>query len=267
MSVVEVVRGESPVVLAFPHTGTDLPPGVGPHLNDTGLALADTDWWIHDLYAGLLPSATTVRTSVHRYVIDVNRDPMGASLYPGQNTTTLCPTTDFDGRPIHISPPDEAEIARRVDEFHAPYHVALAEEIGRAKARHGFAVVYDCHSIRSQIPNLFGGTLTDFNVGTFGGLTCDPRIEAAVVEICRKSEGYSSVLNGRFKGGWTTRNYGQPDNRIHAIQMELAQSTYMEESPPWRWSPERVARLRPVLKEILTTIDALARSGALTEAI
>ena len=88
MNEIEITRGDSPLVLGLPHTGTYLPGDIT-GLNDTGLALADTDWHIHDLYAGLVDDITTVRTRIHRYAIDANRDPSGESLYPGQNTTTL----------------------------------------------------------------------------------------------------------------------------------------------------------------------------------
>lgn len=261
--MIEVSRGNSPLVLGLPHTGTDVPAEVWERLNETGRALADTDWHVHELYAGLVDDVTTVRTPVHRYVIDVNRDPSGASLYPGRNTTTLVPLTDFDGTPIWHEAPDEAEIARRLAAFHAPYHAALAAELERVKAIHGAAVLYDCHSIRGHIPYLFEGRLPDFNIGTNKGKTCDKAIEAMVVARCEAAEGYSTVLNGRFKGGWTTRHYGRPAEGLHAIQMELAQSTYMREAPPWNWLPERAERLRAHLQDILTKLDDIARTGGL----
>ena len=257
MSFLEITRGESPLVLGLPHTGTHVPSEVAAHLNETGLALADTDWHIERLYDGLVPGVTTVRTRIHRYAIDANRDPSGISLYPGQNTTTLCPTTDFDGRPIYLpgQEPDEPEIARRRAAYHAPYHAALQAELGRVKALHGFAILYDCHSIRSHIPFLFDGTLPDFNIGTNGGTTCAPEIEAAITAICAGASGYSSVLNGRFKGGWTTRHYGQPANGVHAIQMELAQSAYLTtEAAPWSYDEAKSERLRAPLETILETL-------------
>lgn len=219
--------------------------------------MADTDWHIDRLYAGLVDGVTTVRTTIHRYVIDANRDPSGVSLYPGQNTTTLCPLTDFDGLPIYLEgqEPDAAEIVRRRDIYHAPYHAAIAAELARVKAIHGFAILYDCHSIRGRIPFLFDGILPDFNIGTNEGATCAPAIESAVREICAGAEGYRSILNGRFKGGWTTRHYGRPDEGLHAIQMELAQSTYMVESPPWDYVPDRAENLRKHLKSILETLS------------
>lgn len=261
MMPVEVVEGDSPVILGLPHTGTWVPEDVRAGLNETGLALADTDWHIHDLYAGLLPGVTAVRATFHRYVIDANRGPDDASLYPGQNTTGLCPVTDFDGRPIHREGrvPDAVEIAARRAAWHAPYHAALAAQIARVRARHGVVVLYDCHSIRSHIPFLFEGRLPDFNIGTNGGATCDPKIESAVVEICAGAEGYTSVLNGRFKGGWTTRHYGRPTEGVHAIQMELAQSTHLAtEAAPFAYDAAKAARLRPVLKEILVRLGTLA---------
>jgi formiminoglutamase len=222
-----------------------------------GRALADTDWHIHRLYEGLLGSVTTVRTRIHRYVIDTNRDPSGTSLYPGQNTTTLCPLTDFDGRSIYWdgAEPDADEIERRRVEYHAPYHKALEAEMARIRERHGFAVLYDCHSIRSEIPFLFDGALPDFNVGTNDGETCAQKIESIVTSCCARAEGFTSVLNGRFKGGWTTRNYGRPDEGWHAIQMELAQSTYLaEQSPPWAYDAIKANRIRTPLKSILESL-------------
>ena len=255
--MIEVTQGASPLVLGLPHTGTEVPADIWDKLNENGQALADTDWHIHDLYAGLVEGVTTVRTRVHRYVIDANRDPAGISLYPGQNTTTLVPTTDFDGKPIwrESHEPDEAEITRRRDAYHAPYHAALQAELERVRAIHGFAILYDCHSIRGDIPFLFEGRLPDFNTGTNLGTTCDPAIEAMVVARCEAAEGYTSVLNGRFKGGWTTRHYGRPAEGFHAIQMELAQATYCQESPPWTYLPERADRLRAHLTLILTDLQ------------
>lgn len=261
MAVVDVEHGSSSVILAFPHTGTEVPDEIGRRLNPNGRLLADTDWHIHRLYAGLLPDATTVRATFHRYVIDANRDPSGTSLYPGQNTTGLVPTTDFNGEPIWDAgaEPDAGDVAERRARFHAPYHAALAAEIARVRAQHGIAVVYDCHSIRSVIPFLFEGRLPDFNIGTDGGRTCAPAIERAAVEVCAAAPGYSSVLNGRFRGGWTTRHYGRPDDGVHAIQMELAQATHLAtEAPPFAYDDAKAERLRVPLRTLLQRIEAIA---------
>lgn len=265
MSLIEIARGTSPVVLGFPHTGTDVPDEVRADLNDNGRLLADTDWHVHDLYDGLLDDVTTVRATFHRYVIDANRDPAGHSLYPGQNTTGLVPLTDFDGLPIWREgrQPDAAETARRVQAFHAPYHAALAAELERVQAIHGIVVLYDCHSIRSRIPFLFEGKLPDLNIGTDNGKSCDGAFERAVAETAAAAPGFTSILNGRFRGGWTTRHYGRPSDGFHAIQMELAQSTHLaREEPPFDLDPARAAVLRPRLKAILERIDAIARSFA-----
>jgi len=261
MNPIELTRGDGPVILAIPHAGIEIPGDIEKSLNETGQALADTDWHVDRLYEGLAPDATIMRATFHRYVIDANRDPSGESLYPGQNTTGLCPVTDFDGAPIYREghEPVDAEIQRRQRTFHAPYHGALAAEIERVRALHGVAVLYDCHSIRSRIPFLFDGALPDCNIGTNSGASCAPEIARAVAEICNNAEGFSSVVNGRFKGGWTTRHYGQPAQRVHAIQMELAQSTYMEEQAPWTYRPDLANRIRPHLKKILDAISEAAR--------
>ena len=258
MNPVEVVSRDGPLILGLPHTGTWLPEAIREKLNARGRILADTDWHIERLYGGLVAGATTVRATFHRYVIDANRGPDDASLYPGQNTTGLVPVTDFDGEPIWTEEPDAAEIARRKAEFHAPYHAALAAEIARVKARHGVAILYDCHSIRSRIPFLFDGVLPDFNIGTNTGASCDPRIEAAVFDLCAAS-GRTHVVNGRFKGGWTTRHYGRPQDGVHAIQMELAQSTHLStEAPPFAYDEGKAATLRVTLGSVLEKLVALA---------
>ncbi|WP_420858492.1 N-formylglutamate deformylase [Marivivens marinus] len=261
MRPVTVAQGDAPIVLGMPHVGTWLPEDIRADLNDRGRTLSDTDWHIDQLYDGLLPGATVVRANFHRYVVDANRDPNGQSLYPGQNTTGLVPLTDFDGAPIWSRPPDAGQIAARRDRFHAPYHAALAAELHRVRARHGIAILYDCHSIRSHIPHLFDGTLPDFNIGTNGTTTCAPEFEVATARICAGAPGYSTVVNGRFKGGWTTRHYGRPETGIHAIQMELAQSTHLaDETAGWAYDPDKAAGLRPYLQHILETLAELAQT-------
>lgn len=267
MQVFTVTPGDGPVVLGMPHGGTWLPADLTARLNPTGQALADTDWHIARLYEGLLPGVTVVASNVHRYAIDANRDPAGVSLYPGQNTTTLCPLTDFDGKPIWQpgQEPSQDEILSRRAAFHAPYHAALQAELDRVKARHGVAVLYDCHSIRSLIPYLFDGLLPHFSIGTNSGETCAPAIEAATYARCTQATGFTHVLNGRFKGGWTTRHYGQPSTGVHAIQMELAQRAYLAgEAAPWSYDQARADPLRAVLGAILADLDTIARSGALS---
>ncbi len=263
--MIEVVHGSGPIVLGLPHTGTEVPDEIYQRLNERGRALVDTDWNIHRLYDGLLDNVTTVRTPVHRYVIDVNRGADDASLYPGQNTTGLCPVTDFNGQPVYRDgqEPDAAEIENRRQSYHRPYHQKLSTEISRVRASHGAAVLYDCHSIRSLIPYLFAGELPDFNIGTNSSTSCAAVVEKTVHEICDAATGYDTILNGRFKGGWTTRHYGQPASGIHAIQMELAQSTYMKEAPPWSYDEAKAERLREHLANILNTLERLAQTGDL----
>lgn len=269
MSLVEVSPGTSPFILAFPHAGTAVPPEILERLNDRGRLLADTDWHLDTLYHGLLPGATTVRATFHRYVIDANRDPAGGSLYPGQNTTGLVPETNFEGDPIWRAgqEPTSADVAGRLAEFHAGYHAALAAEIARVQSFHGAVVLYDCHSIRSHIPFLFPGVLPDFNIGTgfsrrMADLpgTCCAAIESAAVDAVQAAEGYTHVLNGRFKGGWTVRHYGNPErDNVHAIQMELAQSTYLgAEAPPFAFDPAKAKAIRVHLQRVLERIEAVA---------
>lgn len=261
MTPVTVIPGDGPLVLGQPHVGTMIPPEVSVELNDLGRSVPDTDWWIDRLYESIAArtGATVVRQTLSRFVIDVNRDPSGVSLYPGQNTTTLCPTTTFDAEPIYRDgcEPDPAEIARRKGLYFAPFHAAMAAAIETARIRHGYCVVYDCHSIRSQVPNLFPGTLPVFNIGTNGGLSCAAAIREAAVRAAETS-GMSFVADGRFKGGWITRHYGAPERNVHAVQMELAQSAYMAEAPPWTYDEAVAARTETVLDRIVAAILAAA---------
>jgi len=260
MSPVIIHEGSSPVILAFPHGGTDVPASIWENLNKNGRRLADTDWHIYQLYNGLLETATTVQATFHRYVVDANRDPSGISLYPGQNTTGLCPSTDFDGLQIWNDGYefDETEIEQRRLNFHEPYHAALTKQIQRVKKQHGIAVLYDCHSIRSKISYLFNGVLPDFNIGTNDGKSCADAFQKSVADDCAASVGYTDVLNGRFKGGWTTRHYANPEDNIHAIQMELALSAYASENEPWSYEAERADKLRPELERLLINLEELA---------
>lgn len=261
MNPVDIKRGDSPIILGLPHTGTWLPGDVFACLTAQGQVLADTDWHVDRLYDGLLEGATSVRANFHRYLIDANRDPSGESLYPGQNTTTLVPMTTFDGETLWKSPPTQDEVEGRKLAYHAHYHAALEAEILRVRDLHGVAILYDCHSIRSQVPFLFEGVLPDFNIGTNGGTTCHSSVQEVVLDVCKQADNFSHVVNGRFKGGWTTRHYGRPDQGIHAIQMELAQSTHLaSEEPPFDLDNEKADRLRVHLAKILSKLSDLAPS-------
>jgi formiminoglutamase len=257
-----VKRGNAPLLLSLPHTGLDIPSDCAEALVSLGLARHDTDWFIDRLYdfAAEL-GATLVRTSLSRTVIDVNRDPSGTSLYPGQATTGLVPTETFDGRPLYREgmAPGPDEIERRKRAYFAPYHTALSDELARLRALHPRVVLYDCHSIRSVIPRLFPGELAVFNIGTNGGRSCDPTLTDAVAAICRASR-WSHVVNGRFKGGWITRTYGRPAESVHALQMELALRGYLaDESDPPRWDEQFAQPIQATLRAVLDACLAFAQ--------
>ncbi|MFT4257439.1 MAG: N-formylglutamate deformylase [Pseudoxanthomonas sp.] len=265
----ELHRGNAPLIVSFPHTGTDLADRADAFVSPW-LARRDADWYVHQLYAFARElGATTLRTTISRSLIDVNRDPSGASLYPGQNTTGLCPTITFDDQPLYRDggAPDEAEIARRRDAWFIPYHDALAAEILRLRERHPTIVVYDAHSIRSHIPHLFDGELPQFNIGSNDDRSCDNALTDAVERACRAS-GLSTVRNGRFKGGWITRHHADPGNGVHGIQMELGCRGYIDEPTeptpdnwPPPWNEERAAALQAVLREILSRCLDFARNS------
>ncbi|OYZ92444.1 MAG: N-formylglutamate deformylase [Rhizobiales bacterium 17-65-6] len=265
-----VTRGTAPLVVSLPHTGTEIPSAYCDALVSLPLARKDCDWWIDILYdfaTGL--NASIVHTAVSRTVIDVNRDPSGVSLYPGQATTELCPITTFDGEPLYHAggAPDAAAVTARRAAYFDPYHAALAGEIAAARERHGTVVLYDCHSIRSVIPRLFEGTLPEFNIGTNTGQSCAPELVQAIESICAAT-GRPHVTDGRFKGGYITRHYGRPLDGVHAVQMELACRAYMREPlgpvAPDQWpsayDAEYAAPVRAALRSIFETCLAFAQA-------
>lgn len=265
-----VTRGEAPLVVSIPHAGTGLA-GLEARLVSPWLARKDTDWHIADLYdfaAGL--GATVVRTAISRTVIDVNRDPTGASLYPSQATTGLCPLETFDGEPLYhpgMEPPKE-EVAQRRATFFEPYHAALGAEIARLRQGHDRVVLYDCHSIRSVIPRLFEGELPVMNLGTNGGASADPELVGAVDAIMAAG-GASHVVDGRFRGGWITRHHGRPGEGVHALQMELACRGYLREPPgtvdeanwPAAFDADFAAPMRDTLRAVLGACLEWATTG------
>ena len=256
-----VRRGAAPLLLCMPHTGNEIPPALEAALVSPWLARKDTDWGIERLYAFAEDlDASIVCTGISRTVIDTNRDPSGVSLYPGQATTELCPTTTFDGEPLYrgASGPSAEDIAARRREFFEPYHQAVQQEITRLRARHPAIVVYDCHAIRSRIPRLFTGTLPNFNIGTFAGASCAPALTGRIEQLCDRTR-LSRVTNGRFQGGYTTRCYGLPQEGVHAVQMELAFRGYLREPQgevdianwPATYDAAFAAPMREVLEQIL----------------
>ena len=247
-------RGGSPLIVSMPHVGTYVPHEVGRHLTECAACRCDTDWHLPRLYdfvAGL--DATIVVANFSRYVIDVNRPPDGANLYPGRDTPKLCPTDTFDQRPLYrdAGPPDE-EISRRLERVWWPYHRRLEREIARVRNEHGVAVLWDAHSIVSVAPRLFEGRLTDFNLGTADGASCDPALSGKLEAALRRHSGYTSVLNGRFKGGYITRKHGDPARGVHAVQLEMAECIYMQETSPYTFDSAKAAKVRPILREQLS---------------
>ena len=253
-------EGDSPLVLSMPHSGVELMPGLASRMTPRAVALVDTDWHIPRLYDFVPDDVTLLQQRFSRYVIDVNRPPSGESLYPGQATTGLCPTTLFDGAPLYVDgeEPDEAEVADRREAYWRPYHDALADQLRRVVTRHGFAVLYDCHSIASEVPRLFEGVLPVLNLGTARGESCDPSIEAGIAERFGRS-GLTSVVNGRFVGGYITRHFGLTGGGpggVHAVQMEIGQDAYMTRRPEFAYAPEVAEPLRETLAEIIDFLAA-----------
>ena len=226
-----VERGSAPLLVSVPHAGTWLPDQLAPRLASAWLARKDADWYVDRLYGfARRLGATRVATAVSRTVIDVNRDGSGRSLYPGMVTTELCPTATFDGEPLcrPEAAPDATEVGERRAAYYDPYHAALRAELDRLRGLHARVVLFDAHSIRSSVPRLFEGVLPAFNLGTNSGASCAPGLVAPLERVVAAT-GLDWVTNGRFKGGYITRHYGQPERGIHAVQLELSMRTYLDE--------------------------------------
>jgi N-formylglutamate deformylase len=248
--------GSAPLIVSLPHVGTTVPDEFKERMTAEGRAVADTDWYVDRLYEeapGL--GAAMLRAEHSRYVVDLNRDPSGQPLYPGADNTEVCPTRTFDNKPIWLigQTPDAGEIEARIERHWRPYHRQLGAALEEMRQRHGLAVLVDGHSIRSMVPRFFQGRLPDLNFGTAGGASADRRLTHFIFEGLEAAKGYTAVRDGRFTGGYITRNYGRPKVGVHAVQLEIAQLTYMEEKPPFRYRPDLARNLKPVLRRMLET--------------
>ena len=243
--------GRTPLLVSMPHTGTHVPEWLAPRLTRAAKPLPDTDWHLEPLYDFLDELGASVLVATHsRYVVDLNRPPDNANLYPGQDTTGIVPLDTFHNEPLYLPgfPPSEEETRSRIEEYWKPYHDKLAGELAKLKKQYGYALLWDAHSIFSVLPRFFAGKLPDFNLGTADGRSCGRGLGEALLE---KISGYSKVLNGRFKGGYITRTYGDPANKVHAVQLELSEAIYMDESPPYALREDMARKVRPYLRKLL----------------
>lgn len=248
--------GTLPLLVSMPHVGTDIPDDVAATLMPCAAARADTDWHLAELYGFAQEMGASVLSARwSRYLIDLNRPPENTNLYPGQDTTGLCPVDTFGRERLYREgmEPDEAEVRRRLEQYWRPYHKQLRAELDRLLAEHGKVVLWDAHSIASQVPRFFEGRLPDLNFGTADGKSCSQQLEGAMIKLVDSQDRYSFVFNGRFKGGHITRFYGNPAAGVHAIQLEMAQCLYMNEAAPFDYRPDLAGQIQPLLRELLGT--------------
>lgn len=246
--------GSLPMLVSMPHAGTDIPDEVADSLAPCAAARADTDWHLPELYDFLAEMGiSTISARWSRYLIDLNRPPENTNLYPGLDTTGLCPLDTFGRERLYRAgmEPDQAEVQRRLARYWQPYHTQLQAELARLKAVHGRVVLWEAHSIASIVPRFFEGKLPDLNFGTAEGTSCAPGLQDAVLAVARAQDRFSVALNGRFKGGHITRHYGQPAQGVHAIQLEKCQYLYMHEAPPFEYRPQVAATLQPLLHDMI----------------
>jgi N-formylglutamate deformylase len=257
-------RGDAPLIISIPHLGTRIPDALRDRYTDIALSVADTDWHLDRLYAFAKSlGATVLGARISRYVIDLNRPPNDESLYPGQTTTSLCPSETFRGEPLYRDEcaPDAEERQQRVQQYWQPYHQTLAAEIERLRGLHKNVLLWEAHSIASVLPRLFDDKLPDLNIGTQDGRTAHASVQAQV-ERAAKASGYTSIANGRFKGGYITRHFGAPQNGVHAVQLEMCQSTYMNEASPFDYVDARAQQVEPVVREMVSgALDAVKALG------
>ncbi|MGZ2745412.1 N-formylglutamate deformylase [Burkholderia stagnalis] len=249
-------QGTLPLLISIPHAGTYIPDDLAATMTPDARFVDDCDWHLERLYGFAVALGASVLVPSHaRYVVDLNRPPDNENLYPGQDTTGLVPVDTFDKAPLYPADalPDNDEILRRRDRYWRPYHDALQGEIARLKREHGRALVWEAHSIRSHVPRFFDGRLPDFNFGTANGVSAAPGLAEALAACVSAHGGFTAVANGRFKGGYITRQYGVPDTGVQAVQLELAQITYMEETRPYAYDETRAARVSPLLKTLVET--------------
>jgi len=255
--------GTAPLLVSFPHAGSEIPDAIAARMTPEALQRADVDWHLPQLYAFVSAmGASTIVARYARHVIDLNRPPEDTSLYPGQDVTGLLPIDTFRREPLYRpgQAPDAAEAQERVQRFWRPYHDALAAELARLRDLHGSVVLWEAHSIASVLPRFFDGKLPDLNLGTAEGRACAPALQAAVEGAMNAQSTYTHVSNGRFKGGHITRQYGRPQDGIHALQLEMCQCTYMDEDAPFGYRPDRAAQVQPLLKRMLDAVmDARAQ--------
>jgi len=264
MQLWELSRGDSPLIIDVPHAGTHLPDAIALRFSPAARTVPDTDWHVDRLYAFARGTGATMLVATHsRYVVDLNRDPSGAALYRGADNTELCPTRTFANALIYVEGevPSGREIAARRDVYFDPYHAALATEIQRVRARHGYAILLDAHSIASEVPRFFSGRLPDLNLGTVQGASCERGAQALATEVLANANPFTHVVNGRFTGGYVTRQYGRPDQDVHALQLEMAQTAYMDEAPPFRYDPGRAASLIAVLERLVFALSEWRPTG------
>lgn len=251
-----LIRGSSPLLVSIPHCGREIPASLQPGYVDRALALEDTDWYLERLYAFVVErGASLLLPRYSRYVIDLNRPSEDTPMYPGLNNTGLCPLTFFTGDPLYRPgrEPDAQERARRVACYWMPYHDALQGELERLKSEHGHAVLFDAHSIRSQLPWLFEGTLAHLNLGTVEGRSCAPSLRSQLLDVFAAEPAFDHVADQRFKGGYITRRNGRPADGLHAVQLEMCWRTYMDESPIG-WNDARAAGVAPLLRRLVDTM-------------
>ena len=256
MDILTLHRGTAPLLVSLPHDGSEIPPELAARMSEGAARAPDTDWHVSRLYAFAKDLGASILAPRHsRYVVDLNRPPDDTSLYPGQNTTGLCPTVRFTGEPVYRDgeTPGSDEIAARVERYWRPYHTALEDELRRLHAEHGRVVLWEGHSIRGECPFLFEGRLPDLNLGTADGRSCSPALQARLVEVLQGQGRYDWVVNGRFKGGYITRHYGDPDNGIHAVQLEISQRIYMDEDS-FEWDEARATQAQAMLRGLLEAV-------------
>lgn len=256
--IIEPKTEKVPIILSVPHSGVEFPEELKSHYRSELTAqIDDTDWFVHDLY-DFAPELgiTVIHAKYSRWVIDLNRDPYSKPLYTdGRIITELVPKTDFLGREIYADKsflPDDAEIERRLENYYRPYHQKIESFLKERRAEFGKVLLWDAHSIRRFVPTIRDEPFPDLILGDNDEKSASSKIIEIALDNLKAGK-YDVNHNFPFKGGYITRSFGKPEKNIHALQLEMAKTNYMDDDE-LGFNEDRANEVRKVLRPVFENL-------------
>ncbi len=260
MNVYKIIEPKSPripILVSVPHAGILFPKEVLEKMDPEKAAFPeDTDWFVDQLYGFCSEMGITmIVANYSRCVVDLNRDPNNIPLYKdGRVITDVVSVTDFNGAPIYKDEykPNETEIQNRLDHYFFPYHHKIEEILADLKKEFGVALLFDAHSIKKNVPGIQKDDFPQVILGDNDETSAHPElIQTAVESLSGKSFNFSH--NFPFKGGFITRSFGKPEQNIHALQLEMTKTNYMNDSET-EYDLERAEKIQQILKITLQNL-------------